>query len=43
MSAQKNNEKVSEGLGCVSPPVQCLATGIVSPCGKHEALCPSLV
>lgn len=43
MGAQKNPEKVGEGLGRVSSPLQCLAMGIVSPCGKHEALHPPLV
>lgn len=43
MGAQKHQERVSEGLGHLSLPLQCLAKGITSPCGRHEALCPSLV
>lgn len=41
MGAQKNDERVSESLGCVSPPLQCLAKRFISPCGEHEAICPS--
>lgn len=43
VGAQKHHERVSEGLGHLSLPLQCLSKGITSPCGKHEALCPSLV